>query len=128
VTLSDFSQKGLLIDVATAPTTSLALGKGPLLSTTLSFLSSRVKRADLRCATRVPRAHRPTTSTSHPERSASRIYRVDTVLDGAESKDPEGAYLTHAVWSFRPPKPETGSAAGFPLPPDFDAVIEALSP
>jgi hypothetical protein len=41
VTFFDFSQKGLLIDVATAPTTALALGNGPLLSTTLSFLSSR---------------------------------------------------------------------------------------
>jgi hypothetical protein len=29
----------------------------------------------------------------HPERSASQIY-------GAESKDPEGAYLAHAVRGF----------------------------
>jgi hypothetical protein len=36
-------KKGLLIDVATAPTTVLALGNGPLLSATLSFLSSRAK-------------------------------------------------------------------------------------
>jgi hypothetical protein len=59
VTFFDFSQKGLLIDVATAPTTALALGNGPLLSTTLSFsqlsfmeplpspLSSRAKPRDL---------------------------------------------------------------------------------
>ena len=26
--------------------------------------------------------------------------------DGAESKDPEGAYLSYAVRSFSPPKPE----------------------
>jgi hypothetical protein len=39
----DFAQKGLLIDVPTAPTTALALGNGPLLSATLSFLSSRAK-------------------------------------------------------------------------------------
>ena len=47
MTFFDFSQKGLLIDVATAPTTALALGNGPLLSTTLSFLSSRAKPRDL---------------------------------------------------------------------------------
>jgi hypothetical protein len=35
----------------------------------------------------------------HPERSASQIYRVTRRL-GAESKDPEGAYLTHAALSF----------------------------
>jgi hypothetical protein len=35
----------------------------------------------------------------HPERSASQIYRVNSVR-GAESKDPEGAYLVDAVWSF----------------------------
>jgi hypothetical protein len=40
VTFFDFPQKGLLIDVATAPTTALALGNGPLLSATLPFLSS----------------------------------------------------------------------------------------
>jgi len=33
----------------------------------------------------------------HPERSASQIYRVEQRLVGAESKDPEYAYLTHAV-------------------------------
>jgi hypothetical protein len=43
----DLPQKGLLIDVATAPTTALALGNGPLLSATLSFLSSRAKPRDL---------------------------------------------------------------------------------
>ena len=36
----------------------------------------------------------------HPERSASRIYRVTRRFDGAESKDPEDAYLAHAVRSF----------------------------
>jgi hypothetical protein len=36
-----FEQTGLLIDVPTAPTTALALGNGPLLSATFSFLSSR---------------------------------------------------------------------------------------
>jgi hypothetical protein len=35
----------------------------------------------------------------HPERSASQIYRV-TLRLGAESKDPEGAYLTHAARTF----------------------------
>jgi hypothetical protein len=35
---------------------------GPFLATTLSFLSSRAKRADLRCAIRVPRSYRPTNS------------------------------------------------------------------
>jgi hypothetical protein len=44
VTFFDFAQKGLLIDVPTAPTTALALGNGPLLSATLSFLSSRLPR------------------------------------------------------------------------------------
>jgi hypothetical protein len=65
VTFFDFPQKGLLIDVATAPTTALALGNGPLLSTTLSFLSSRAQRADLRCAIRVPRSYRPTIFNHH---------------------------------------------------------------
>jgi hypothetical protein len=37
MTLFDFAQKGLLIDVPTAPTTALALGNGPLLSAALSF-------------------------------------------------------------------------------------------
>src|SRR5277367_5982381 len=37
----------------------------PFFATTLSFLSSRAKRADLRCAIRVPRSYRPTTSTNH---------------------------------------------------------------
>ncbi len=41
VTFFSFPQKGLLIDVANGPTTALALGNGPLLSATLSFLSSR---------------------------------------------------------------------------------------
>jgi hypothetical protein len=35
----------------------------------------------------------------HPERSALQIYRV-TLRLGAESKDPEGAYLTHAARTF----------------------------
>jgi hypothetical protein len=35
----------------------------------------------------------------HPERSASHIYRV-TQRSGAESKDPEDAYLVDAVRSF----------------------------
>ena len=35
------SRKGLSIEVPTAPTAALALGSGPLLSATLSFLSSR---------------------------------------------------------------------------------------
>jgi hypothetical protein len=35
----------------------------------------------------------------HPERSDSQIYRV-TPRDGAESKDPEDAYLAYAVRSF----------------------------
>jgi hypothetical protein len=35
----------------------------------------------------------------HPERSASQIYR-GTALDGAESKDSEDAYLTHAARGF----------------------------
>jgi hypothetical protein len=39
--------QGLLIDVPTAPATALALGNGPLLSTTPSFLSSRAKPRDL---------------------------------------------------------------------------------
>ena len=43
MTFFDFAQKRLLIDVATAPTTALALGNGPLLSATLSFLSSRAQ-------------------------------------------------------------------------------------
>jgi hypothetical protein len=47
MTLFDFAQKGLLIDVPTGPTTALALGNGPLLSTTLSCLSSRAKPRDL---------------------------------------------------------------------------------
>jgi hypothetical protein len=37
VTFFDFPQNGLLIDVATALTTALALGTGPLLATTLSL-------------------------------------------------------------------------------------------
>jgi hypothetical protein len=37
----------------------------PFFATTLSLLSSRAKRADLRCAIRVPRSYRPTTSTNH---------------------------------------------------------------
>jgi hypothetical protein len=41
VTFLIFAQKELLIDVATAPTSALALGNDPLLSATLSFLSSR---------------------------------------------------------------------------------------
>jgi hypothetical protein len=40
----------------------------------------------------------------HPERSASQIYRIKE-LYSAESKDPEDAYLTHAVRSFSPLKP-----------------------
>jgi hypothetical protein len=40
-----------------------------------------------------------TPQNRHPERSASQIYRV-AQLDGAESKDPEGAYLTDAARSF----------------------------
>src|ERR1700722_4607685 len=32
---------------------------------------------------------------------------------GAESKDLGGAYLTHAVWSFRPPKPENRTCRGY---------------
>ncbi len=37
----------------------------PFLATTLSFLSSRAKPRDLRCAIRVPRSYRPTTATNH---------------------------------------------------------------
>jgi len=37
----------------------------PFLATTLSFLSSRAKPRDLRCAIRVPRCYRPTTATNH---------------------------------------------------------------
>jgi hypothetical protein len=44
----DFAQKGLLVAVPTAPTTALSLGNDPLLSATLSFLSSRAKPRDLR--------------------------------------------------------------------------------
>jgi hypothetical protein len=36
----------------------------PFLATTLSFLSSRAQRADLRCAIRAPRSYRPTTATN----------------------------------------------------------------
>jgi hypothetical protein len=46
----------------------------------------------------------------HPERSASQIYRV-TQLDGAESKDPGDAYLTHAVRTFSTTEVRTGGAA-----------------
>ena len=41
----------------------------PFLATTLSFLSSRAKPRDLRCAIRVPRSYRPTTSTNITESS-----------------------------------------------------------
>ena len=41
-----------------------------------------------------------TPTKRHPERSASQIYGVNTALVGAESKDPEGAYLTHVAQSF----------------------------
>jgi hypothetical protein len=37
----------------------------PFLAATLSFLSSRAKPRDLRCAIRVPRSYRPTTATHH---------------------------------------------------------------
>ena len=50
VTFFNFPQKGLLIDVATAPTTALALGNGPLLSATLSFLSSRARTPEFPAA------------------------------------------------------------------------------
>jgi hypothetical protein len=43
----------------------------------------------------------------HPERSASQIYRL-TQRCGAESKDPEGAYLTHAARSFSTTEASTG--------------------
>jgi hypothetical protein len=47
MTFFDFPQKGLLIDVATAPTTALALGNGHLLSATLSFvIPTGAKRAE----------------------------------------------------------------------------------
>jgi hypothetical protein len=36
----------------------------------------------------------------HPERSASPDLSRDTAVDGAEPKDPEGAYLAHAVRTF----------------------------
>jgi hypothetical protein len=36
----------------------------------------------------------------HPERSASQICRLDPALEGAESKDPGGAYSAHAVRAF----------------------------
>jgi hypothetical protein len=37
----------------------------------------------------------------------------DTTLDGAESKDPEGAYLTHAARTFSTTEsPRTGSCCG----------------
>jgi hypothetical protein len=36
----------------------------------------------------------------HPERSASSDSSRETALDGAESKDPEDAYLAHAARSF----------------------------
>jgi hypothetical protein len=117
VTFFDFAQKRLLIDVATA----LAHGNGPLLLTALSYLSSRAKRADLRCAIRVRRFYRPTTPTNHhrilmetptfpfvipgfqewsaePQISRLRLSGArtdlsrDTARHGAESKNPEGAY------------------------------------
>jgi hypothetical protein len=37
----------------------------PFLGTTLSYLSSRAKPRDLRCAIRVPRTYRLTTATNH---------------------------------------------------------------
>ena len=68
MTFFDFAQNGLLIDVATAPTNALALGNGPLLSATLSFLSSRAKPRDLRF--RGPFVEMFSTERSGVERSA----------------------------------------------------------
>jgi hypothetical protein len=36
----------------------------------------------------------------HPERSASQIDSGDLAFGGAESNDPDGAYLAHAAQSF----------------------------
>jgi hypothetical protein len=128
VTFFDFPQKGLLIDVATAPTTALALGNGPLLSATLSFLSSRPERTRISC-------HAAPDKTAYApffkERrmvfaNATNFYRKSGVAEGRDLRF-SGTFLemfsglsyeTYKSWSGRRgsnPQPTAWEAATLPL-------------
>ena len=50
----------------------------------------------------------------HPERSAAQIYRIWTAY-GAQSKDPEDAYLGYAVRSFSTTEARVQDLLRYPL-------------
>jgi len=87
----------------------------PFLATTLSFLSSRAKRADLRCAIRVPRSYRPTTPPIITESSSKHQPRL------CHSRFPEVRGNGRSLHG----KPGQAGQVGF-APPDFLLRLVAL--